>query len=106
MAERAWKRTERAIASILGGRRVPITGRARGDAPDVAHPWLSIEVKSRRSLPAWLLNAMAQARAAATPHQLPIAVLHQDGDRHSSDLVLMALRDFTRWFGDVPDSGE
>ena len=38
MADRAWKATERAIAARLGGRRVPITGRQRGDVPDVAHP--------------------------------------------------------------------
>jgi len=78
---------------------VPITGRARGDVPDVAHRWLSVEVKSRKTLPAWLLGAMSQARAAATEHQLPVAVLHQEGARHGSDLVVMRLSDFEDWFG-------
>ncbi len=51
MSERAWKRTERAIAARLGGVRVPVSGRQRGDAPDIAHPTFAVEVKSRASLP-------------------------------------------------------
>lgn len=70
MPERRWKATERRIAALLGGKRVPVSGRGRGDAPDVAHPWLSIEVQDRASLPAWLVKALAQAEAAATPDQL------------------------------------
>ncbi len=99
MSERAWKRTEREIAGVLGGKRVPITGRSRGDVPDVAHFWLSVEVKSRRTLPAWLLDAVSQARAAAAEHQLPVAILHEQGARHNSDLVVMRLSDFREWFG-------
>jgi hypothetical protein len=99
MSERSWKRCEREIATILGGRRVPVTGRARGDVPDIRHRWLSIEVKSRKYLPAWLKDAIAQARAAATEHQLPVAILHEQGARHGSDLVVMRLSDFTDWFG-------
>lgn len=101
MSERAWKRTEREIASILHGQRVPITGRQRGDVPDIRHRWLSIEVKTRRTLPAWLKHAVLQARAAATPHQLPVAILHQEGTRHGEDLVVTTLRDFQDWFGEV-----
>jgi hypothetical protein len=65
-----WKRTERKVAALLGGVRVPVSGRARGDAPDVAHARLSIEVKSRKELPAWLMDAMVQAEAGYTcpPH--------------------------------------
>lgn len=99
MSEKGWKRVEREIASILHGERVPVTGRARGDVPDIRHRWLSIEAKSRRTLPAWLLKAVAQARAAATEHHLPVAILHEQGDRHSNDLVVMQLRDFQDWFG-------
>lgn len=95
-----WKRTEREVARLLGGRRVPITGRARGDAPDVAHPWLSIEVKERSSLPRWLLTALRQARAAARDGQLPVVVLHQTGQRHNDDLVVLRLADFREWFDD------
>ena len=99
--DKAWKATERAIASHLGGKRVPITGRQRGDVPDVAHPWLSIECKHRKRLPEWLKDAMSQAGAAATSSQLPIVVLHELGERHGSNLVLLRLGDFEDWFGTV-----
>lgn len=64
---KSWKTCERRIAAELGGSRIPVSGRDRGDAPDVDHPSLSIEVKSRKKLPAWLLDAIAQAEAAASP---------------------------------------
>ncbi len=99
MPEKPWKRTERKVAARLGGRRVPVTGRSRGDAPDVAHDWLSVEVKHRRRLPAWIEDALRQAEAAARDGQLPVAVLHQRGRRHAEDLVVLRLRDFEAWFG-------
>jgi hypothetical protein len=96
---RSWKVCERRIAEELGGRRVPVAGRARGDAPDVEHPTLSIEVKSRRRLPAWLENAVSQAEASAKPPQLPVAVLHQDGNRYRDALVVLRLKDFDKRLG-------
>ncbi|MCL4533913.1 MAG: hypothetical protein M1370_01970 [Bacteroidetes bacterium] len=99
MADKPWKATERAVAARLGGHRVPITGRQRGDVPDVAHEWLSIEAKERKALPAWLKDAVRQAVAASTPAMLPVVVLHELGARHKDDLVLMALDDFECWFG-------
>jgi len=95
--DKAWKATERAIATRLGGERVPVSG--RGDGPDVAHDWLSVEVKHRKTLPLWLKGAMAQAVAAARGDQLPVAVLHEAGAKHENDLVLLRLRDFIDWFG-------
>jgi hypothetical protein len=99
MTARRWKNTERKIAAILGGRRVPVSGRGRGDAPDIAHPWLALEVKDRATLPLWLLDALDQAEASATPDQLPVAVLHRAGDRHDQALVVLRLSDFVDWFG-------
>lgn len=32
MSEKGWKRTERKIAEVLGGRRVPVSGRQYADA--------------------------------------------------------------------------
>ncbi len=104
MSDRSWKRSERAVAAILGGRRVPITGRQRGDAPDVAHPWLSIECKHRRALPAWIADALDQAAAASDGRKrLPIVVLHEAGQRHGSDVVMLTLADWVDWFGGVAD---
>jgi hypothetical protein len=89
-----WKACERRIAQLLGGQRVPVSGRTRGDAPDIAHERLSIEVKSRKTLPAWLLDALAQARAATKDGRVPVAVLHQDGQQYGDALVVMRLADF------------
>ena len=90
MPDKRWKATERKIAALLGGRRVPVSGRGRGDQPDIAHPWLAIECKDRATLPAWLLDALAQAEGSASADQLPVTVLHRAGDRH--DRALMVLR--------------
>ncbi len=96
-----WKEVERAVAAKLGGQRVPITGRQRGDVPDVQHPWLSIEVKHRQLLPAWLHNAMSQAVAAARAGQLPVVVLHEAGQRHDNDYVVIRMRDYREWYGEI-----
>ncbi len=65
MSQSTWKRTERDIAGIIGGERVPITGRTRGDTPDVWHDRLAVEVKHRQSIPGWLTTALTQARRRA-----------------------------------------
>jgi len=67
----------------------------------VAHPWLAIECKDRAALPAWLLDALAQAEASATADQLPVAVLHRAGDRHDHALIVLRLGAFVDWFGDA-----
>jgi hypothetical protein len=79
MTEKAWKATERKIASCLGGQRIPVNG--RGDQPDIAHPALSIECKHRRTIPVSHTGALEQARKSATKDELPIAVLHKHGAR-------------------------
>lgn len=96
-----WKNTERAIAKVLGGERVPITGRQRGDVPDIKHDIWSIEVKHRKSLPGWMHNAMAQAKASIRGQQTPIVVLHELGARHTEDFVVMRLEDFQLLLGDL-----
>ena len=87
-----WKACERRVAELLGGKRVPVSGRTRGDCPDVEHPTLSIECKSRKKLPAWLEDAMKQAEACARDGQLPLIVLHQDGQRYQDALIVMRLK--------------
>jgi hypothetical protein len=89
-----WKQAERRIAKLLGGRRIPITGRQRGDVPDIEHDALSIEVKSRKSLPAWLLGALNQAQAASKNGKVPVVVLHQDRAPYAESLVVLRLEDF------------
>lgn len=93
-----WKRVERQIAAFLGGVRVPVTGRQRGDAPDIQHEWLSPEVKSYSTVPKWLLEAMTQAEAAAKDGELPVAIVHKKGQKVEDSLVVVRLSDFTAWF--------
>jgi hypothetical protein len=95
--DKAWKNTERRIGALLGGERVPVTGRQRGSAPDVAHPMLAIEVKHRAVLPSWIRDAMQQAKASARGQQLPIVVLHQSGDPFLHAWVVLELSDFSTW---------
>ncbi len=97
--DKPWKRTERRVADMLGGERVPVTGRQRGSAPDISHDWLSIECKHRKTLPAWLFDALAQAEASKRGDQLPIVILHEAGQRHANDLVVLRLSDFVDHFG-------
>ncbi len=92
-----WKACERRIADLLGGVRVPVSGRQRGATPDVEHPALSIEVKSRKTLPAWLLDALEQAQAATENERLPVAVLHQDCKPYRDALVVVWLEDFANY---------
>ena len=92
-----WKACERRIAEILGGVRVPVSGRQRGATPDIEHSELSIEVKSRKSLPAWLLDALEQAQAASKNGELPVAVLHQDRKPYRDALVVVRLEDFANY---------
>jgi hypothetical protein len=99
MSDKLWKATERMIAQILGGERVPITGRQRGDVPDIKHSWLSLEVKHREAIPGWIIEGMEQAEAASKNGMLPALVIHQKGDRHTSDLICVRMGDFVEWFG-------
>jgi hypothetical protein len=101
-----WKQTERRIASILGGVRVPVTGRQRGATPDVEHPVLSIEVKSRKSLPGWLLDAMEQAQAASEDSRLPVAVLHQDRQQYADSLCVLRLEDLSLLLKNITKGSE
>lgn len=106
MIRSSWKRSERDIGRLVGGERVPVSGRARGAVPDIAHRWLSIEVKSRASLPRWIHDALDQASASARGLQLPVAVLHHAHHRHTDDVVCLRLSDFVEWFGDLPEAPE
>lgn len=71
MTEKSWKRTERSIASRLGRQRVPVSGRARGDAPTVDAGWVAVEGEVSAAVPQGLHDAPAQARCSAGLWQLP-----------------------------------
>ena len=100
MTERGtWKASERRMASALGGVRVPVTGRMRGSAPDIAHETYAIEHKyGQRLLSARLHEAVEQAVATATEQggRIPLVTIeeHKPGRRENECYVLMRLPDF------------
>ena len=102
MTDKTWKRVERTIAKRLNGRRQGAVGRK---GPDALSDWLALEIKHRRRLPQWLKDALAQAKSGASEQQLAIAVLHEAGQRHADDLVVLRLGDFQDWFGEVRPEG-
>jgi hypothetical protein len=91
---RDWKQAERRIATILGGRRIPVSGRGRGGNPDIEHPTLSVEVKARATFPAWLEDALRQAELSATDGKTPAVVLHGDRKPYWEALVVCRLSEF------------
>lgn len=93
---KTWKSAERKIASLLGGQRIPITGRTRGSAPDVQHDILSIEVKHWQNLPNWLHDAMSQAEASQRGNQLPAVILHEKGMDYEDCFTVMRLSDIIK----------
>jgi len=93
MMDKTWKRIERRVAELLGGVRVPVSGRQRGDSPDVMHPVFSIEVKHREKLPEWLFDAMQQADASNRGDQIPLVILHQKGMPVSMSFAIVRLSD-------------
>ena len=93
MADKIWKAFERRIAKYIGGERVPVSGRARGDKPDIDHSWLSVECKYKQRLPFWLHDAMAQAEASAMPRQLPCVILGERGKETGESFIVFRLRD-------------
>jgi len=70
--EPSWKRHERQVAQLLGGRRQPNIGRP---SPDVLSPRWACEVKLRSRLPLWLERALNQAVEDATMGRLPLVVI-------------------------------
>lgn len=96
MSDKTWKSAERKIAALLGGERVPVTGRQRGSAPDIQHDVFSIEVKHRAQLPDWLFDAMRQAEASQRGDQIPLAVFHLKGMAYRESLVVLRLEDLLK----------
>ena len=95
MPDKLWKSTERHIAAMLGGKRIPILGR---EGPDIQHEVWAPEVKERKRLPGWLREAVTQAVVGAPSGKLPMVVLHAAGDKYDEALVVVRMRDWLDWF--------
>ena len=94
-----WKAAERAIAARMNGQRTSNQGLGSATA-DVETPTYAVECKHRRSLPGWLLDAVAQARRNAPQGKTPLVVLHEAGSRYDDALVVVRLADFQELWGD------
>ena len=87
-----WQSHERRIAAALGTQRAGVGQ----PGADVVTDSYAIECKSWRTLPARVVDALAQAERSATADQVAAAVIHQVGARHEKDLVVMRWADFDR----------
>lgn len=72
MSAGRWKRHEREIAAILGGVRLPNNGHGQ---PDIITDELAVQVKTRKTLPSWLHDAIDQAARDADEDHMPVVVL-------------------------------
>ena len=107
MSRSRWKEIERWWALTLGGRRVPVTGRQRGDAPDVEHPRYAIEVKAGKVLSDRLGLGIRQAVAASigTGKTPLLCITHSNGQGKAADhYVMLRLSDWQALTGDQEES--
>jgi len=96
--DKPWKACERRVARYIGGERIPITGRQRGDVADIKHNWLSVEVKYRKKLPDWIKDAMSQAKAAQRGGRMPVVIMCEKGEEIGKAWIMCELGDFRdRW---------
>ena len=98
-----WKQSERRMASQMGGQRVPVSGRSRGDHPDItgadnAGFPISIEHKyGRRILSARIHEALDQAHAARRDNELAVVTLEEVRvGKLNRQLVLLSVEDWNR----------
>lgn len=62
MSPDSWKRHEREITGLLGGRRLPNNGAGQPDVVATTPAGtLAVQVKTRRAVPAWLADGMDKA---------------------------------------------
>ncbi len=94
---KTWKAAELRVAKRFGTTRTGPTGR---DDNDLHHKYLAIEIKYRKSLPAWALACLEQARAGRSAGgKTPITIMLGRGMRVTDGLVVMTVMDFEDLWG-------
>ena len=94
MPDAAWKQFERQVARLLDGERWIREG---SNTPDVRHPFLSPEVKYRKTdvfTKAALRDAIAQAKRNERPGKPWCVIYKTRGQSVEDALVTMSLSDF------------
>lgn len=107
----AWKDWERYWAGLLGGIRVPVSGRGR--APDIEHPVFAVEIKYGAVMSPRMTQAIAQADEASRHiittngvRKIPlVCISNRSGKRKLEHFVLMRAEDFQTWMS-VKNGGQ
>ncbi len=100
MKRSTWKRRERDVAVMLGGRR---TGASGTNTNDVTHPVLAVEVKARGKFPKLVTDAMHQARTAKrATGKLPVLVLVEEGAQLKDALLVARVGDVDEFLANWP----
>jgi hypothetical protein len=93
-----WKRVERKIAELMGGKRIPLLGR---EGQDLDVPYFFVEVKSRKNIGEYLWKEyldqiLTGAEVAGETIKVPAIVLHRPGMQYADSLVCFRIRDLPR----------
>ena len=95
MPDARWKKHERAVADLLGGLRLPNSGRGQ---PDVRASGMACQVKTTKALPAWLTGTVDQATRDAGEAELAVVVLNEvSRGRKARRLVVVDLGAQIEW---------
>ena len=89
MADKGWKQFERRIAADFGTSRIGPTG---DDGPDILTENHSIQCKLRKSIPRWLVDALANAVAGAREGRIGWAIVKRSGRGHPDSEALVVVR--------------
>jgi len=93
VSDKTWKKSERRIATLLSGRRIPVTGER--DGADVETPVFCVQVKRRRSFPLWLDVWMSGiCHTARRRNKTGILVLVHPGKHATNSVVCLRMSDF------------
>lgn len=98
-----WKSVERAIARFWpGARRRGSDFRGEGGIgkSDIVCPGWSIEVKHGKTITYGLMvHAVEQSETnKPSPNDIPVAVVHKEGQAYKDSLVIMKLSTFAEFF--------
>ena len=98
---KTWKRAEKRIAKVIQGERTSHQHLGLRSC-DIQTERYAVEVKSRKSLPLWFIEAMKQAERNTPQGKIAVLILHKDGWRYDTDdLVLMRIGDWKELVGNV-----
>jgi len=96
-----WKAFERAVATRLGGKRIPVTGIDR-DGADVITELFAVQTKLRKRLPQWLFAWLDGICLTARPHRIGVLILRTPHMDTNDALVIVRLRDWVELHGEIP----